>query len=379
MRLALLTHNIFRGDGQGRVNYELVRYCLNQGIRVSVVAHRVAPDLIKAGVEWLPVQPGQPRGLLHVYRFARRAASVIRQIADRYDVIVANGVVTYGLHDVNICHFVHSAWMASPVHVARLRHGPYAWYQALYTRCNAAWERRVYASSRTVVAVSEKVRRELIGAGVPENKIQVIVNGVDLEEFRPGAQQRQDLNLPEGARIALFVGDIRTPRKNLDSVLHALARVPDVQLAVVGELRNSPYPMMADHLGLRQRVHFLGFRRDVARIMRACDLFLFPSRYEACSLVLLEALASGLPVVTAVTAGGSELVGSNCGEVLNDPDDVTAMASALDRWSSPAGRGRAASAARASAEKHSWSHMAERYLRLFEQSARNGRWRQPVC
>jgi glycosyltransferase involved in cell wall biosynthesis len=371
VRICLVTHNIFRGDGQGRVNYELVRHCLAHGISVTVVAHRVAPEVVEAGAEWVRVQPGSPRGLVHVYRFARRAARVIRDLEHRCDVVVANGVVTAGPHDINICHFVHRAWMASPVHVARMRSGPYAWYQALYTRCNSVWERRVFDHSQTVVAVSEKVRQELVGAGVPNEKIKVILNGVDLDEFRPGPEPRIECGLPADARLALFVGDIRTPRKNLDSVLRAMIRVRDVHLAVVGEVRNSPFPVMVEQFGLSGRVHFLGFRRDVARIMRACDLLVFPSRYEACSLVLLEALASGLPVVTAVTAGGSELVDAGCGEVLTDPDDITALALAMERWLSPLVRGVAATAARAAAERNSWSRMAERYLHLFEHHARH--------
>ena len=67
---------------------------------------------------------------------------------------------------------------------------------------------------------------------------------------------------------------------------------------------------------------FLGFRQDVDRLYRAADIFAFPSRSESFSLVLLEAIASGLPVVTASTAGAAEILTQDCGMVFDDPDDV---------------------------------------------------------
>ena len=101
--------------------------------------------------------------------------------------------------------------------------------------------------------------------------------------------------------------------------------------------------------------------------MRAADLFVFPSRYEAFPLVLLEALASGLPVVTVPTAGAADLVGTECGVVVNDPNDVGAFAVALAGLVQyPEKRKRMGQAARATAEHNSWQRMTEQYLRVYE-------------
>ena len=379
MRLALVAHNVIRGDGQGRINFEIVRHCLDLGHEITVLADALAPELETAGVRYVPVRPMLKKpNLLKVIAFASAADRILRQRRGEFDSIVGNGYVLREPHDVNLCQFVHSAWMASPVHVSRLRHGPYAWYQYQYSARNAAWEKRSYAAAKTVVAPSEKIRQELIGIGVPDDRIRVIYNGVDLAEFHPGLEDRAALGLPVGVLLGLFVGDIRTPRKNLDGVLRALARIPAAHLAVVGELKYSPFPALAAELGVRDRVHFLGFRRDVGKIMRACDFFAFPSRYEAGALVLLEAMASGLPVLTARSAGGSELVTSDGGTVLEDADDTEGLAAAMAGLVQSGDKRREmGEACRRIAEQHSWDRMAEAYVALIRECQNETAGHQP--
>ena len=111
-------------------------------------------------------------------------------------------------------------------------------------------------------------------------------------------------------------------RKNLDTVLQALVGASGVHLAVVGAREGSPYPALAERLGVADRVHFLGFRRDMAQIMQAVDIFVFPSRYEPFGIVVLEAMASGVPVILAATVGAAEVVTPDCGVVLPDPEDA---------------------------------------------------------
>ena len=277
---------------------------------------------------------------------------------------------------MNAVHFVHSSWLRSPVHISRNRRDLYGFYQWLFTAFNARWEKQAFQKAQVVVAVSEKVAQELVNIGVPRSRIRVIVNGVDLEEFTPGESNRQKLGLSENVTLALFAGDIRTPRKNLDTVLQALVQVPDLHLAVVGHIEDSPFPQLAASLGLSDRVHFVGFRRDIPEIMRSVDLFIFPSRYEACSLVLLEALSSGLPVITATATGGAELVTPECGIVLTDSNDIDALAVAMMSLVSDfALMQQMSQAARSVAEQHSWTTMAQTYVDLFEELSKNAEHR----
>ena len=365
MKLAIVTHKFCKGDGQGRVNYEIVREALDQGHDLTLIATEVAEEFqAHPAVTWIPIPVAAwPTALLKAQAFAWKSAQWLKAHRREVDIVQVNGFITWAASDINAVHFVHSAWLRSPVHSARLRRDLYGLYQWVYSALNARLERKAFSEAKVIVAVSEQIRQELLQIGVPDERIRVIMNGVDLNEFRPGPGRRSDWRLPEGVPLALFAGDIRTPRKNLDTVLHALVEATDLHLAVAGATEGSPYPALSDQLGLTARVHFLGYRRDVAALMRAADLFVFPSRYEACSLVLLEALASGLPVITAKTAGGAEVVTSECGIVLLDPDDALGLAAALRSLAADAGaRASMGCAARRVAERQSWSQMAEVYL-----------------
>lgn len=378
MKLCIVTHKIKKGDGQGRVNYEVANEAIRRGHQLTLLASEVAPELEENGqVNWvrIPVKD-YPTEFVRNFIFAKKSSDWLRKNRSEIDLVKVNGAINLAAADVNAVHFVHSSWLRSPVHISRNRRDLYGLYQWLFTAFNARWEKQAFQKAQVVVAVSEKVAQELVNIGVPRSRIRVIINGVDLEEFAPGESDRQKLGLPENVTLALFAGDIRTPRKNLDTVLHALVKVPDLHLTVVGHTQNSPFPELAASLGLNDRVHFVGFRRDIPQIMQAVDLFVFPSRYEACSLVLLEALSSGLPVITATATGGGELVTPECGIVLSDSDDSDALALALlTLVSSPALIQQMGKAARSVAEKHSWTTMAQTYVDLFEELSKNAEHR----
>jgi glycosyltransferase involved in cell wall biosynthesis len=370
VKLCIVTHKIKKGDGQGRVNYEVAQEAIRRGHDLTLLASEIAVELAEnSAVNWISIPvKGYPSEFLRNFIFAQKTRVWFRQYADEMDLIKVNGAITLGAADVNAVHFVHSSWLRSPVHISRLRRDLYGLYQWLYTKINAVGEKQAFERAKIIVAVSQKVAQELVEIGVPRSKIRVIVNGVDLEEFAPGTASRQKLGLLDNVTLALFAGDLRTTRKNLDTVLQALVQVPDLHLAVVGKTTGSPFPQLAADLGISQRVHFLGYRQDIAQIMRAVDFFVFPSRYEACSLVLLEALSSGLPVITATATGGAELVAEDAGFILPKTDDRNALAKVLFTLSRDSAlRQQMGKAARAIATEHSWKIMAQTYLDLFEE------------
>jgi glycosyltransferase involved in cell wall biosynthesis len=370
VKICIVTHKIRKGDGQGRVNYEVVQEAIRRGHDLTLLASEIAPELAENSAVnciYIPVE-GYPTEFIRNFIFAQKSADWLRKNRANLDLIKVNGAITMGASDVNAVHFVHGSWLKSPVHISHKRKDLYGLYQWLFTAANAYWEKQAFRKSKIIIAVSEKVAQELVNIDVPRSQIRVVVNGVDLQEFAPGVSSRTELGLPENVNLALFAGDIRISRKNLDTVLHALVKVPELHLAVVGGTQDSPYPAMAKALNISKRVHFLGYRRDMPQIQRASDLFVFPSRYEPFGLVVIEAMASGLPVITATTTGAADLVNPDCGIVLDDCDDVNALADALGLLNSDRSlRQQMGKVARTIAEQHSWSTMAQTYLNIFEE------------
>ena len=369
MDVCIVTHNVRKGDGQGRVNYEIVAELLRQGHRVELVATTVAPEL-QGSVRWWPISiPPLPTQLLRHQWFALRSSTLPPLKRSVRTIVHANGFITWPEADINTAHFVHGAWLRSPHHTRHQHPGPYGWYHWTFSSLNAALEKHSFAQSRLVVAVSEKVREELISVvGVPAAKITVITNGVDSEEFHSGKVDREAIGLPPTGFLLLFVGDIRTPVKNLGTVLRSLQAEPRALLAVAGEVEGTPYRALASRLGVADRVRFLGWRKDIPNLMRAADAFVFPSSYEPCGLVVSEAMASSLPVITTRSVGMSSYLHDGVdGLILEDATDSDALAARItwliDHRDTAA---RIGQRARAIAERLTFRAMAQRYIAAYE-------------
>lgn len=374
LRVLIVTHVVRDNDGQGRVNYEIARALLAAGHHVTIISSMVAPDLLAhEAVRHVMIRESRlPSRLLQYQMFALRSGWWIRAHRREFDIVHVNGFISWARADVNAVHFVHDGWYRCGFYPFRLTGGWYGAYQVIYTRLNAWCERWAFRRSSVVVPVSHKVGEEVRALGIGGADLRVIHNGVDAQQFAPGICERERFGLPLDPFMLLFAGDLRVSRKNLDAVLRALVSTPaHVHLAVAGILRNSPYPALARELDVADRVHFLDLVKDMPALMCSVDAFVFPSRYEAMSLVMLEALAAGLPVITVATAGGSEVINSRCGVVLESPEDVTGLAQAIKRvardreYAREMGR-----AARELARTLTWQAMAERYLALYEELVR---------
>jgi glycosyltransferase involved in cell wall biosynthesis len=374
MRICIVTHKLLKGDGQARVNYELVRELQSQNHQVVLLATDVAEELLAhPGTEWVKVPvKGWPTQLLKNMVFSLLSTWRLLPLKRMFDLIMVNGFITWARSDVNAVHFVHSSWLRSPAHPFRLKKNLSGLYQLLFTSINSLLEKVAFTRTGHLVPVSEKVRKEVERIGVRAD-IRVIMNGVDIREFSPEpvpGTSRKELGLPEEVPLALFAGDIKSSRKNLDSVLKAMLPVKGLHLAVAGSTAGSPYIKLAEQLGLQDRVHFLGFRRDISQIMKNADFFVFPSRYEACTLAVIEALAAGLPVITTYQSGVSELIESEqqAGFVLANPEDVIGLQEAmLQLTASTSLRKRLGANARSVAERQSWERVARSYIDLFHE------------
>ena len=114
MRIAIVTHNVVQGDGQGRVNHELTRFLLRQGVEVELLADTVDPALVDAGATWTPIDSTDAVNLARVWQFKRKANRMLDRRGDRFDAVLACGVVLDRPHAINAAHFVHGTWLHSP-------------------------------------------------------------------------------------------------------------------------------------------------------------------------------------------------------------------------------------------------------------------------
>jgi glycosyltransferase involved in cell wall biosynthesis len=201
------------------------------------------------------------------------------------------------------------------------------------------------------VAVSEPIRDELVGAGIPGARIRRIPNGVDTSRFAPvGAAERARLRraagLPAGA-LAIYAGRL-APEKGADVLLDAwaaLAPAAPATLCLVGDgPERAALEARARALGIEDRVRFAGAREDVAPWLRAADLFVLPSRTEGLSVALLEAMACGLAVVATDVGATREAAGAG-GAVVVPPGRPDALAVAMAAVLRDGARARALGAA----------------------------------
>jgi len=307
---------------------------------------------------WLPSLPPAARLLA----LAVAARSAVRR--GRWDVVQS--------HERTLGQDVYRAGEGS--HRAYLSSLGRRGGRRLYHAVVLALERQVFTRTPRVVAIAARGRAEIerdYGAG--RAPIAVVYNGVDLERFHPShrchhrSTARREAGVAEGAFVLLFVGS-GFERKGLSTAIEALAEVGDAEarLVIIGKGRQSPYEELAIRRGVRDRIVWLGPRVDTDRWYAAADAVVLPTRYEPFGNVHLEALASGVPMVTSTRAGGAELIHEGLNGFAVDPLDPRAVAHAIERVRiGPAAA--MAEAARRSVETYTFAAQAEGFMRIYRE------------
>lgn len=189
----------------------------------------------------------------------------------------------------------------------------------------------VFKRAKKVRVVSERIKRSLIKRGVPNAAISVVPVQSDMEAFFNVGEVRQDT--PRDTVEFLYVGRF-APEKNVELLLRAFAcavkDVPQARLTIVGAgPLESVYKRYIKKLGLESTVTIMPWQEDIAAVMARMDVFCLASLHEGYAMVLLEALAAGLPVVTTdVGCVGEVVVDGETGVVVGDMS-AAAYAAAL--------------------------------------------------
>jgi UDP-glucose:(heptosyl)LPS alpha-1,3-glucosyltransferase len=272
------------------------------------------------------------------------------------DAVVGDVYVNHGL--------LQAAMRARGHYVWRMVRNPLHLFTALRDRIRyrGAHHRVIVALTRHEAQLLRETYR------VVRPPIEVIANGVDIERFRMPRRGERDaarrtLGLSADAWVAVFVGH-EFDRTGLPIALEALTDTPRVRLLVVGGTADmiTRARAVAARLGVADRVTFAGMLSDIVPALWASDALVLPSAYEANALVVLEAFACGVPVISTRVGAAPDLIVDGENGYLIDRS-ARALGSRLRVLSTlpPGGLG---PAARATAEGYSWTRIAARYLEL---------------
>jgi UDP-glucose:(heptosyl)LPS alpha-1,3-glucosyltransferase len=333
-------------------------------------ADSLHPDVIRHSVP-VPMRPA----LRRLLGFARRSQCELSGLTPPAQVLGGFGVVSPP-GGVIWVQSVHRAWLEISRQQRTL-------WGRIKQRCNPmhpvvlALEQDYFARRkyRKLIALSQEVRADLMRFyHVPEEEIVILPNGYAPEEFHPaqaGALRnamRARLGYDAARKVVIFVAN-ELERKGFGPLLRAIAALDDPQvcLLAVGRLDAQAYSGEIQRLGMADRVRFTGPTNRVADFYAAADVFALPTQYEAWGLVIVEAMACGLPVLTSRLAGAAIAVKEGeTGILLDDPNDSNEIAAKLSQLLPKRGYASPEEIAE-SVAPYAWSHILARYEEILLQ------------
>lgn len=340
--------------------YQVAERLLDLGVACEVLARPVRPETPSVQrVGRITVRHlgfgGQLKGkgaaaALPLAGFVARYGAWLVRERRRFDLVLALGAKTTAVPGL-LAHLatglplvvlsLTSGEFAEPISAASLARG------ASLRRLAAPWQRfrrLMLGRAAAAVAVSDEVAQGFLSLGVPPERVVRIPMGVDTDRFRPAepgerAALRARLGLPADRTLFAFVGRL-SRAKGLPMLAGlwpgVVARHPDAHLLLVGSGEGSfddcetEVREIAATAGVADRLTITGRTDDVPPWLRAADAFLFPSDREGFGLVLLEAMATGLPVVTTAVGAAPEVVRDPAHGRVVPPGDGDAFAAAID-------------------------------------------------
>ncbi|MDD5491396.1 MAG: glycosyltransferase family 4 protein [bacterium] len=276
--------------------------------------------------------------------------------------------------DILVAHSCHRAWVEMKkkniVELLKYWFNPFH-HVALFLEKTALRK----GNYKKIISISRITKNDLIKYyHVPENDITVVYNGVNIEEFTPENRNRfrqglrQELSVSDTDVLLLFTAN-EFKRKGLRTLLEAIAlpmQNAPVKLLIVGGDSPDPYLRLINKLNINDQVCFLGSRQDIARLYAASDIFVLPTKLEPFGLVITEAMASGLPVITSRLAGAAELIkDGETGLLLLNPENPGELQDKIFKLVKDAGyRNKLGNSAAAIMQQYSWEKIKIEYEKV---------------
>lgn len=353
MRLAVVSPFVDRRHGTERVLAEVLErlagkygcdiHLYAQQVEDLALGRAVVPSGEECGqITWhrVPQLPGPHLlGFLWWYFvnqalrwFHRRFRSL------RYDLVFSPGINCPDA-DAIVAHIVFREFFRLVHDELRLRNTavrswPLILHRSLYYRLISRLENRIYRKPAVALAAVSRLTAGEISSHFARSDVTVIPNAVDVSRFnlnerlRRRASSREALKFSEHDFVLLLVGN-DWKKKGLPTLLNAASELPESALRVLVAGRDNRAPFLAQirSLNLEGRVRFEESSPDVMQFYAAADLYAGPSLHDSFALPPIEAMACGLPVITSVNNGGSQIITEGFdGFILNNPGDSAALA-----------------------------------------------------
>ena len=369
MKIALTALSCDNETGIGRVVKNLAEHFAAAGHSVDVIASRFGSVGNGVVCRRLRTVPGPYTANFLLCSLQARAA--LRR--GKYDVSNSFGVGRGA--SIVTAQSCHRSGVEIQRKFRRGRIGSEGW--GIFDTAALAEERALVTarSTRLIIAVSQLVKEQLQDCyDVPPDKIRVIPNGVEMPGENQGARAgrrraaRARFGWRENDFGLLFVAN-EFDRKGLETIIGALSLLhePEIRLAVVGGDDPAPYRLMAARRGVADRIEFAGTIRGAESLYAGADAFVLPTWYEPFGMVIIEAMAEGVPVITSARAGAVEgMTHERHGLFLQDVRSADELASAIGRIRDDSSlRSLLASSGKDAARRFAWPVVAEETMAVY--------------
>ena len=382
-KLIIAIHDLHPWGGQDKSNLEIL-FGLSKKMPLEIHAYQFTDHRPWPSVTFTKYAGLRRPLILKVLSYGFRSFFRFSHLRKTEKVWVqSTGTATWD-PDVFQIQFLHKTWQNLQADFNLEDDAPFfkSIYHQILQLFNVWLEHRVYKKNKKYIAISHSIKKELIqNFQISEKNIRTIYHGVDSQYFCPPTTDeaiaarervRNELRIPKDALVLLHTGALNQ-RKGVPLALETIGVLKaegfsNIHYIAVGAGDIKPLKKIATEEEISEYVHFIQHSKNIRDYYWASDVFFFPTVYEPFGLVILEAMASGLPCVVSPSAGGSELIEhEQNGLLIENILDPVSMAQQLATLiKNPAQQKRFSANAIATAQQRPWEIVSEEYFQFYQ-------------